>query len=54
MINMIIPIQIKIKIGEFEFNYNINYEIKIENDKLIPVEIHPEDLNKDSDEGNEL
>jgi hypothetical protein len=46
---MIIPVQIKIKIGEFEFNYNINYEIKIENDKLIPVEIHPEDLDK----GNE-
>ena len=51
MINMIIPIQIKIRIGEFEFNYNINYEIKIENDKLIPIEIHPEDLNKgDKDE----
>jgi hypothetical protein len=46
---MIIPIQIKIKIGEFKFNYNINYEIKLENDKLIPIEIHPEDLDK----GNE-
>jgi len=46
MINMIIPIQIKIKIGEFEFNYNINYEIREENNKIIPIEIHPEDLNK--------
>jgi hypothetical protein len=51
---MIIPIRIEIKIGEFRFEYNINYEIKIEDNKIVPIEIHPEDLNKDSDEGNEL
>jgi hypothetical protein len=46
---MIIPIRIEIKIGEFRFEYNINYEIKIEDNKVIPIEIHPEDIDKYKD-----
>ena len=51
---MIIPIEIKIKIGEIQFNYNLNYDIQIENPtvKVIPIEIHNEDI-KSNDKENE-